>query len=180
VGTVRVGEFEWNDAKARTNFRKHGVSFEEAMTVFLDDLAVPYEEGHHLNRLVLIGESQLGRVLLIVFTERVGGGIIRIISARRATKTERSLCRRGLSHRNDRCGTFPRSISQWPNASDVANTPKWLVGPSRSLSSSRDCLRASENSEAINAALRALIEAADTVRHPAKAKRSPRAKRTAA
>jgi uncharacterized DUF497 family protein len=89
VGTVRVGEFEWNDAKARTNFRKHGVSFEEAMTVFLDDLAVPYEEGHHLNRLVLIGESQLGRVLLIVFTERVGGGIIRIISARRATKTER-------------------------------------------------------------------------------------------
>jgi uncharacterized DUF497 family protein len=89
VATVRVGEFEWDDAKARANVRKHAVSFEEAMTVFLDELAVPYEEGAHRDRLVLIGESKLGRTLLIVFTERTAGGIIRIISARRATKRER-------------------------------------------------------------------------------------------
>jgi hypothetical protein len=70
--------------------RKHDVTFfEEAMTVFLDELAVPFEEGDHSDRLVLVGESQLGRTVLVVFTERVASGIIRIISARRATKRER-------------------------------------------------------------------------------------------
>jgi uncharacterized DUF497 family protein len=88
MGTVRVGEFEWDDAKARANVRKHGVTFEEAMTVFLDELAVPFEEGEHADRLILVGESQLGRTILVVFTERVASGIIRIISARRATKRE--------------------------------------------------------------------------------------------
>ena len=58
------------------------------MTVFLDDLALPIEEWAHPGRLVLIGESSLGRTLLVVFTERVGGGIIRIVSARRASKRE--------------------------------------------------------------------------------------------
>ncbi len=89
MGTVRVGEFEWDATKARANARKHGVTFEEAMTVFLDELAVPFEEGEHSDRLVLVGESQLGRTVLVVFTERVASGIIRIISARRATKRER-------------------------------------------------------------------------------------------
>lgn len=89
MGTVRVGEFEWDDAKARANARKHKVTFEEAMTVFVDELAVPFEEGEHPDRLVLVGESQLGRMVLVVFTERVADGIIRIISARRATKRER-------------------------------------------------------------------------------------------
>jgi Ribonuclease toxin, BrnT, of type II toxin-antitoxin system len=58
VGTVRVGEFEWDEAKARANVRKHGVTFEEAMTIFLDELAVPFEEGDHADRLVQVGESQ--------------------------------------------------------------------------------------------------------------------------
>lgn len=87
--TVRVGEFEWDDTKARSNLRKHGVSFEEAMTVFLDELAVPYRERAHADRLILIGESRIGRVLLVVFAERRGGAIIRIMSARRATPGER-------------------------------------------------------------------------------------------
>jgi uncharacterized DUF497 family protein len=69
VATVRVGEFEWDDAKARANIRTHGVTFEEAMTVFLDELAVPLHEGGHSDRLILIGESQLGRTILVVFTE---------------------------------------------------------------------------------------------------------------
>lgn len=89
VGTVRVGEFEWDETKARANVRKHGVTFEEAMTVFLDELAVPFEEGRHGDRLILLGESRFGRTVLVVFTERVASGIIRIISARRATKHER-------------------------------------------------------------------------------------------
>jgi uncharacterized DUF497 family protein len=89
VATVRVGEFEWDDAKGRANLRKHGVSFEEAMTVFLDDLAVPFEEPAHPERLVLIGESHVGRVLLVVFAERAVSGMLRLISARRANKRER-------------------------------------------------------------------------------------------
>jgi hypothetical protein len=89
VTTVRVGEFEWDDAKARVNTRKHGVTFEEAMTVFLDELAIPFDEPDRADRLVLIGESKLGRLVLVVFTERMADGMIRIISARRATKPER-------------------------------------------------------------------------------------------
>jgi uncharacterized DUF497 family protein len=89
VTTIRVGDFEWDEAKARSNVRKHGVTFEEAMTVFLDELALPLEEPAHADRLILIGESRLGRVLLVVFAERGPRGIIRIISARRATKHER-------------------------------------------------------------------------------------------
>lgn len=89
MATVRVGEFEWDDAKARVNRRKHGVTFEEAMTVFLDELAVPLQEQEHPDRLVLIGESRLARIVLVVFTERVPDGTIRIISARPATKRER-------------------------------------------------------------------------------------------
>jgi uncharacterized protein len=89
VGTVRAGDFEWDVAKARSNASKHGVSFEEAMTVFLDELAAPFVEPAHPERLVLIGESRLGRVLLVVFTERVPSGMIRLISARRANKRER-------------------------------------------------------------------------------------------
>jgi uncharacterized DUF497 family protein len=46
--TIRVGEFEWDHAKARANVRKHGVTFEEAMTVFLDELAVPFQKARIL------------------------------------------------------------------------------------------------------------------------------------
>lgn len=59
------------------------------MTVFLDELAIPLEEGDHDDRLILVGGSRLGRTILVAFTERVASGIIRIISARRATKRER-------------------------------------------------------------------------------------------
>lgn len=89
VATVRVGEFEWDAKKARTNIAKHGISFEEAMTVFIDELAVPFENIAPSERLVLIGESSLRRIVLVVFTERAASGTIRIISARRASKRER-------------------------------------------------------------------------------------------
>jgi len=88
VATVRVGEFEWDDEKARANLAKHDVSFEEAMTVFLDDLAVPFADIGEPGRLVLIGESRLGRLILVVFTERLAKRTLRIVSARRATKRE--------------------------------------------------------------------------------------------
>jgi uncharacterized protein len=82
-------EFEWNEAKAKANFRRHGVSFELATTVFEDPFAVERvddREEHGEERFVIVGVAE-GRVLLFVaFTEREER--IRIISARRATQYE--------------------------------------------------------------------------------------------
>jgi uncharacterized DUF497 family protein len=59
------------------------------MTVFLDPLAVPFQDRVHPDRMSLVGESRVGRMLLVVFTERRADGTIRIISARRASRRER-------------------------------------------------------------------------------------------
>lgn len=83
-------EFEWDSSKAASNLSKHGVSFEEAQTVFANSLAVIFEdEAHSVNeqRDIIIGHSQRNRLLLIAFTER--SGKIRVISARLATRPER-------------------------------------------------------------------------------------------
>ncbi len=83
-------EFEWDRAKAASNKRKHGVTFEEAATVFADQLAVIHDDEAHSAdevREIIVGHSSNGRLLLVSFTERSGN--IRIISARRATKQER-------------------------------------------------------------------------------------------
>jgi uncharacterized DUF497 family protein len=83
-------QFEWDEAKAKQNRRKHGVSFEEASTVFADALALTIDDPLHSDeedRFVTLGESDRRRVLVVVFTER--GDKIRIISARVATRWER-------------------------------------------------------------------------------------------
>ena len=83
--------FEWDPHKAAANRRKHGVSFDEASTVFDDPLAVTFEDDLHSTdetRELLIGRSISGQHLMICFTERPGG-IIRLISARSATPKER-------------------------------------------------------------------------------------------
>lgn len=82
--------FEWDDDKAKKNKRKHGVSFEEASTVFGDALARTIHDPLHSeeeDRFVTLGESHRRRLLVVVFTER--GDKIRIISARVATRRER-------------------------------------------------------------------------------------------
>ncbi|MBW4620839.1 MAG: BrnT family toxin [Cyanosarcina radialis HA8281-LM2] len=82
--------FEWDDRKAESNLRKHGVSFEEAATVFYDSLYLEdYDEAHgdREDKFKLIGESSNGSLLVVIYTERAG--TIRIISSRRATKNER-------------------------------------------------------------------------------------------
>ena len=89
VARVRWGDFEWDEQKARHNERKHGVTFQEAASVFLDDLSVPYDDPAHAERLILVGMSLEHHVLVVVFAERLGGDIVRIISARRATPRER-------------------------------------------------------------------------------------------
>ncbi len=92
---MRYGDFEWDSTKAAANARKHGITFEEAATVFLDDLAVPYTDPVNLDRLILIGMSLRSNLLLVVFAERCGGEVIRIISARRATRRERRVYEEG-------------------------------------------------------------------------------------
>ena len=82
--------YEWDDEKARRNLAKHGVSFEEASSVFSDrkyEMFLDPEHSDTESRFIIIGMSSRLRVLLVVFTEREGG--TRIISARLATRTER-------------------------------------------------------------------------------------------
>ena len=83
-------KFEWDPQKAESNLRKHGVSFEEAMTVFKDTLAFIFDDVEHYeseHREIIIGASALSRIVLVCFVERVQD-TIRIFSARRATKDE--------------------------------------------------------------------------------------------
>ena len=82
--------FEWNEDKAETNFKKHKVGFEEAESVFYDPLSVTIPDPDHSideYRFLDIGTSDNSRLLIVVYTERMDR--IRIISARKATKTER-------------------------------------------------------------------------------------------
>jgi hypothetical protein len=84
-------EFEWDPGKAKKNHKKHGVSFEEASTVFYDPLSATFNDPDHSigeHRLITIGFSSSGRLLVVSHTER--GKTIRVISARPATARERT------------------------------------------------------------------------------------------
>ena len=84
-------QFEWDQSKARANLRKHGVSFEEAQSVFHDEFAIQFYDADHSNeeeRFLLLGLSDSVRLLLVCHCERKTGDLIRIISARKATKRE--------------------------------------------------------------------------------------------
>ena len=85
--------FEWDDAKASANLRKHGVSFEEASTVFYDPHAVVVDDDEHSyeeERFIIVGLTSAARVLTVCHCYRELNEVIRIISARRATKGEES------------------------------------------------------------------------------------------
>jgi uncharacterized DUF497 family protein len=83
-------DFEWDPAKAESNFGKHGVTFTEAATVFSDPLSVTVPDPRHSygeERFVLFGRSHRARIVAVMHVER--GTTIRIISARLATSRER-------------------------------------------------------------------------------------------
>jgi uncharacterized DUF497 family protein len=87
---------EWNSRKAAANARKHGVSFDEAATVFLDPLSTTGRDPDHSfdeRRFVTFGVSSSGRLLVVAHTERQDA--IRIITARLATRSERKLYEEG-------------------------------------------------------------------------------------
>ena len=90
--------FVWDEGKNRENQKKHGVSFEEAESVFFDEKAREYFDPDHSeeeDRFLLVGRSYKLRILLICHCYREGERMIRIISARRATRAERSAYQRG-------------------------------------------------------------------------------------
>jgi len=84
--------FEWDERKNAENQRKHGVSFEEAQTAFLDDHAMLIDDPDHSSReerFILLGLSAALRHVVVCHCYRASNSVIRIISARKATATER-------------------------------------------------------------------------------------------
>lgn len=95
---MKALKFEWDEAKNRDNHRKHGVTFPEAQTVFFDENAVEFYDDEHSeweDRFLLLGLSTKLRVLLVCHCLRDEDSVIRIISARKATRKERELYPKG-------------------------------------------------------------------------------------
>ena len=83
--------FEWDLSKASANIKKHRVSFDEARSVFFDEFAVQFFDPEHSldeERFLMLGMSSGSRLLLVCHCEREHGEVIRIISARKATRHE--------------------------------------------------------------------------------------------
>ena len=81
--------FEWDEDKAESNWRKHRIAFDEAQTVFLDDLSITVRDARHSGaevRFRIVGISNLKRLVVVSFAER--GERIRLISARKASRSE--------------------------------------------------------------------------------------------
>jgi uncharacterized DUF497 family protein len=89
--------FEWDEVKANTNLKKHGVGFEEAKSVFLDDHAKLIPDPDHSideDRFVLLGYSSSLKLLVVCHCYRAESRVIRIISARKATRQEAKIYKR--------------------------------------------------------------------------------------
>jgi len=83
-------KFEWDTRKADSNLKKHGVSFQEAASIFGDGLSITYHDPDHSameQRFITVGMSRSNRVLMVAHTDR--GDNVRIISARKTTRKER-------------------------------------------------------------------------------------------
>ena len=90
--------FEWDPSKSAANLKKHQVSFEEARTVFFDDFAVQFFDEQHSadeERFIMLGMSSNAKLLVVCHCERTEGDVIRIISARKATRGEAAFYRGG-------------------------------------------------------------------------------------
>ena len=84
-------QFKWDENKNRINQRKHGISFQEAKTVFYDEKALVIDDPEHSeqeDRFIILGLSNQAKLLVVCHCYRASDTVIRIISARKATKTE--------------------------------------------------------------------------------------------
>jgi len=93
-------KFEWDEDKNKTNFKKHGIWFEEAQTIWADTSSQEFFDPEHSDqneeRFIRVGHATAEKVLLVVFCERDTGSVIRIISARKATTKERKQYEEGI------------------------------------------------------------------------------------
>ena len=97
---MRELRFEWDENKNRLNRKRHGISFPEAQTVFLDDNALLIDDPDHSVdevRFLLLGLSSGLRLLVVCHCVREAGNVIRIISARKADRSERKAYSKGTS-----------------------------------------------------------------------------------
>ena len=88
--------FEWDESKAAANLKKHHVSFEEAKSIFFDEFGVQFFDEDHSSgeeRFLMLGMSSEAKLLIVCHCEREQGAVIRIISARKATKRESAFYR---------------------------------------------------------------------------------------
>ena len=96
---MHENEFIWDENKNQINIKKHGISFNEAETVFDDEFIVFYpddEHSYHEERFIAIGESALQKLLMVCYCERENTEIIRLISARKADKFETEIYYGGM------------------------------------------------------------------------------------
>ena len=91
--------FDWDENKNRINLEKHGITFEEASTVFFDDRAIIFDDPEHSideDRFLLLGMSETAKVCIVCHCSRESDTVIRIISARQATRKEEQRYVRGI------------------------------------------------------------------------------------
>ena len=91
--------FDWDENKNRINLEKHGITFEETSTVFFDDRAILFDDPEHSideDRFLLLGMSETAKVCIVCHCYRESDTVIRIISARQATRKEEQIYVRGI------------------------------------------------------------------------------------
>ena len=91
--------FDWDENKNRINLEKHGITFQEASTVFFDDRAILFDDPEHSvdeERFLLLGMSETAKVCIVCHCYRESDTVIRIISARQATRKEEQRYVRGI------------------------------------------------------------------------------------
>ena len=91
--------FDWDENKNRINLEKHGITFEEASTVFFDERAILFDDPEHSideDRFLLLGMSETAKVCIVCHCYRESDTVIRIISARQATRKEKQRYVRGI------------------------------------------------------------------------------------
>ena len=91
--------FDWDENKNRINLEKHGITFQEASTVFYDDRAILFDDPEHSvdeERFLLLGMSETAKVCIVCHCYRESDTVIRIISARQATRKEEQRYVRGI------------------------------------------------------------------------------------
>ena len=91
--------FDWDENKNRINLEKYGITFEEASTVFFDDRAILFDDPEHSideDRFLLLGMSETAKVCIVCHCYRESDTVIRIISARQATRKEEQRYVRGI------------------------------------------------------------------------------------